>query len=111
MASKSLFVGNLPHGTTQEELRDLFAQWEPSDIRLIGDKGFGFVDTPEDKAEEAIAKLNGADFKGRTLTVNEARPKRERSGSDRGGRRDFGGGGGYGRGGGGGGGGGRRNRW
>ena len=57
MASKSLYVGNLPHGTNEEELKELFAQWDPADIRLIRDKGFGFVDVADEKAAEAIAAL------------------------------------------------------
>jgi len=77
MASKSLYVGNLPFTTSEQELRDLFAQWGPTDIRLIGDKGFGFVDVPEESADEAIEQINGKDFNGRTLRVNEARPRGE----------------------------------
>ena len=108
MASKSLYVGNLPYGTTEQELKDLFAQWEPAEIRLIGDKGFAFVDVSAEGSAEAISARNGQDFKGRPLTVNEARPRGERSGERSGG----GGGGGFGGGGGGGGFGGRgRRRW
>ena len=102
MASKSLYVGNLSYSATESSLRELFAEYEPSGVRLIGDKGFGFVDVPEDKAADAIAAMNGREVDGRAITVSEARPKRERS-DDGGGRR--GGGGGFG---GGGGGGGRR---
>ena len=101
MASKSLYVGNLSYSATESSLRELFAEYEPSGVRLIGDKGFGFVDVPEDKAADAIAAMNGREVDGRAITVSEARPKRERS-DDGGGRR---GGGGFG---GGGGGGGRR---
>ena len=106
MASKSLYVGNLPHGTTQQELHDLFAQWEPGDIRLIADKGFGFVDVAEEKLQEAINTMNGKDYKGRPLTVNEARPRGDRPAGGRtggGSRGGYGGGGGGSRGGGGGG--------
>jgi cold-inducible RNA-binding protein len=101
MASKSLYVGNLPHGTNEEELKELFAAWDPTDIRLIRDKGFGFVDVTDEKAAEAIAAMNGKDYKGRPLTVNEARPRGERTGGDRRGGGGFGGGGGRGGGGGG----------
>ncbi len=101
MATKSLYVGNIPHGTTDSELRQLFAEYEPGDVRVIEGKGFAFVDLPAEKAADAIAALNGKDFNGRALRIDEARPKSERS--DRGGFRG-GGGGGY-RGGGGGGGG------
>ena len=96
MASKSLYVGNLSYSATESSLRELFAEYEPSGVRLIGDKGFGFVDVPEDKAADAIAAMNGREVDGRAITVSEARPKRERS-DDGGGRR---GGGGFGGGGG-----------
>ncbi len=94
MASKSLYVGNLSYSATESSLRELFAEYEPSGVRLIGDKGFGFVDVPEEKAADAIAAMNGREVDGRAITVSEARPKRERS-DDGGGRRGgFGGGGG-----------------
>jgi len=96
LASKSLYVGNLSYSATESSLRELFAEYEPSGVRLIGDKGFGFVDVPEDKAADAIAAMNGREVDGRAITVSEARPKRERS-DDGGGRR---GGGGFGGGGG-----------
>jgi RNA recognition motif-containing protein len=105
MASKSLYVGNLSYSTTESKLRELFAEYQPSEVRLIGDKGFGFVDVPEEKAADAIAALNGREVDGRALTVNEARPRTERSGGGGGGRS-----GGFG-GGGGGGGGGRGRGW
>ncbi len=94
MASKSLYVGNLSYSATESSLRTLFAEYEPSEIRLIGDKGFGFVDIPEDKAAGAIFAMNGKDVDGRSITVSEARPRAERSGD--GGRSggSFGGGGG-----------------
>ena len=104
MASKSLYVGNLSYSTTESSLRALFAEYEPSEVRLIGDKGFGFVDVPEDKAADAILAMNGREVDGRAITVNEARPRTERSGGG-------GGGGGGGRSGGGFGGGGGRRRW
>ena len=85
MATKSLYVGNLSYSTTESSLRTLFAEYEPSDVRLIGDKGFGFVDVPEEKAAEAIAAMNGRDVDGRAINVSEARPKRERSGGGGGG--------------------------
>jgi len=107
MANTSLYVGNLSYSVTESTLRELFAEYEPADVRLIGDKGFGFVDVPAEKAADAIAAMNGREIEGRAITVNEARPRGERrgGGGDRGG-----GGGGYGGGGGGGGGGGSR-RW
>ena len=95
MANKSLYVGNLSYSVTESALRTLFAEYEPSEVRLIGDKGFGFVDVPEDKAADAIAAMNGREVDGRAINVSEARPKRERS--DRGGDRRGGGFGGGGR--------------
>jgi RNA recognition motif-containing protein len=117
MAGKSLYVGNLSYSVTESKLRELFAEFEPSEVRLIPDKGFGFVDVPQEKADAAIAAMNGKEVDGRALTVNEARPRGDRPGGG-GARRGGGGyggggggrGGGYGGGGdrGGGGGGGRR---
>jgi len=102
MANKSLYVGNLSYSTTETDLKTLFADFQPTEVRLIGDKGFGFVDVPEEQAAAAIAATNGKEIGGRQLTVNEARPRSERSG---GGERRSGGGGGGGFGGGG------RRRW
>ena len=91
---KSLYVGNLSYSATESSLRELFAEYEPSGVRLIGDKGFGFVDVSDEKAADAIAAINGREVDGRAITVSEARPRRERS-DDGGGRRGgFGGGGG-----------------
>ena len=98
MADKSLYVGNLSYSVTESALRELFAAYEPSAVRLIGDKGFGFVDVPAEKAAEAIAAMNGREVSGRAITVSEARPRREGGG---GGERRGGGGFGGGRGGGG----------
>ena len=107
MANKSLYVGNMPYSATENDLRALFEPYGPiADVRIIGDKGFGFVEIPGENADAAIEATNGKELNGRTLTVNEARPRTERSGGGGGGR-GFGGGGG-GRGGFGGGGGGRR---
>jgi RNA recognition motif-containing protein len=100
MQSNKLYVGNLPYGTTDDEVRDLFSSYGTiTEIKLIEGKGFGFVEmeTQED-AENAKEKLDGYDFNGRTLKVAEARPQRNRSGGrsggpGRGGRRGGGGGG------------------
>lgn len=105
---KKLYVGNLPYSATEQVLTDSFSQFGTvTSAKIITDrdtgrsKGFGFVEMSSDQeAAEAIAKLNGADYEGRTLTVNEARPMEPRAGG-------FGGGGGGGRGGFGGGRGGR----
>ena len=97
MATKSLYVGNIPHGTSEPERRDRFDEYGPlGDGRGIEGKGVAFVDVPEEKAADAIAAVNEKDFNGRALRVDEARPRRERSE----------GGGGFG-----GGGGGRARRW
>ncbi|HEX3229451.1 MAG TPA: RNA-binding protein [Pyrinomonadaceae bacterium] len=122
MATK-LYVGNLPFQTTSDELRDHFAQAgsvESASVvedRMTGrSRGFGFVEmaTPEE-ATTAIEQLNGKDFGGRNLTVNEARPRTDRGpggggGYGGGGNRSGGGYGGGGGGGGYGGGGGRRDK-
>jgi RNA recognition motif-containing protein len=78
-----IFVGNLPHSTTDDQLRDLFAPFgTPDSVKVITDrdtgrsKGFGFVEYANDEHAKAAMSLNGKDFGGRPLTVNEARPKR-----------------------------------
>jgi RNA recognition motif-containing protein len=84
---KNLYVGNLPFDTTEDALRDLFAPFgEVQQIRIMTDRdtgrsrGFAFVEmAQDDDAEKAIAALNGRDFGGRALTINEARPRPERS--------------------------------
>jgi cold-inducible RNA-binding protein len=114
---KNIFVGNLSFNTNEDELRQVFEAYGQVDrVSIMTDRdtgrsrGFGFVEMANaEDAEKAIAALNGSQVGGRTINVNEARPKTERSG-----------GGGYGGGGGGrdrgdrggrGGGGGRRDRW
>ncbi len=113
MASKSLYVGNLPYDITEQDLRTLFEPWGPvAETRLIASRGFGFVEVPAEKAADAITAMNGKEHKGRALVVNEARPRTERppyrDGGGGGGGRP--GGGGPPRGGRGGGGGRRRDR-
>ncbi len=100
MGSK-IYVGGLPYSTTEQQLSDLFAtHGAVASSRIITDKftgqsrGFGFVEmSSEDEAKAAINALNGTQFGGRTLTVNEARPQEPRSGGG-GGRGGMGGGGG-----------------
>jgi uncharacterized membrane protein YgcG len=110
--AKNLYVGNLPYTISQDDLHSLFeAHGSVQSAQIIMDrdtgrsKGFAFVEMGSDQeAQAAIAALNGKEVSGRALTVNEARPREERSSS-----RGFGGGGGSrGQGGYGGGGGGRR---
>jgi cold-inducible RNA-binding protein len=113
-----LYVGNLSFNTTETDLQDFFAQAGPvTEVMLVQDKftgksrGFAFVTMGSDAdAQNAITQFHGKPFDGRNLTVNEARPREERSGGGGfggGGGRGGGGGGGGGRGGYGGGGGGR----
>ena len=111
-----LYVGNLSFNTTENELQELFSQaGAVQEVTLMQDKftgksrGFAFVTMgSEQDAQNAIAKINGQTVEGRTLTVNEARPREPRPPGGGGGGRGYGGGG-YGGGGGGGGyGGGRR---
>lgn len=99
--STKLYVGNLTFGTTEDMVRELFAQHgQVTEAALIMDRvtgrsrGFAFVtmDQAAD-AQKAIAALNGHELDGRALTVNEARPKTEGGGGG-GGRGGFGGGGG-----------------
>jgi RNA recognition motif-containing protein len=79
----NIYVGNLPYQTTEDELRSSFENFgEVTSVRIIQDratgrsKGFGFVEMPdEESAETAIAALNGKDFSGRNIRVNQARPK------------------------------------
>ena len=102
-----IYVGGISYNTTADGLRRLFEQsGSVSDATIVEDrysgqsKGFGFVEMPDaNEANDAINKYNGYNLDGRTLTVNEARPREERSGGGGGGR--SGGGGGYGGGGGG----------
>lgn len=104
---KKIFVGNLDFGATEETVRALFEPYGTIEsVSLITDRetgrsrGFAFVEMSDsNQAEAAINALNGTNISGRTLNINEARPKTER------GDRPFGGGGGGGRPGGGGGGG------
>src|SRR6202165_4358010 len=123
---KKLYIGNLPFSATEEQLNEWFSQVgvTPSAVNLIRDRftgqsrGFAFVEVTNDEdADRAVNSLNGQNFGGRNLVVNEARPQAERGGG--GGRGGYGGGrGGHGGGGGGRGGGGRGgdrgdrgNRW
>jgi len=124
---KKLYVGNLPFNASEEQLQEWFGQVgvNPSAISLIRDRftgqsrGFAFIEIANDEeADRAVTSLNGQNFGGRNLVVNEARPQTERAGGG-GGRGGHAGGGGGDRGGRGGGGrggdrgdrGDRGNRW
>ena len=98
MTSNKLYVGGLPYATTEADLEQLFAEHGTVEsARVITDrmtgrsKGFGFVEmASQDEAQAAMDKLNNSQLEGRTLVVNEAKPRENRG--------SFGGGGG-------------RNRW
>jgi RNA recognition motif-containing protein len=109
---KKLYVGNLSYGVNSSDLQKMFEEYgtvESAQVIMDRDtgrsKGFGFVEMGSDQeAQAAIAALSGKEMDGRTLTVNEARPKeggggRGGSGGGGGGRGGYGGGGGGGRGG------------
>jgi RNA recognition motif-containing protein len=86
-----LYVGNLSYDTSESDLRDLFTPFgEPDSARIIMDrdsgrsKGFGFVEfTNDSEARAAMSALNGKEVNGRSLTVNEARPRTESAGGSR----------------------------
>ncbi|NMC61721.1 MAG: RNA-binding protein [SAR324 cluster bacterium] len=92
---KKLYVGNIAYSTTQEGLKNFFADYEPLvSVKIITDKftgksrGFGFVEIEDDsRASEAVSRLNGQSLDGKTLTINEARPQ---TGGGGGGGRGFG---------------------
>ena len=106
MSQNKLYVGNLSFNSSEDDVRDAFSNHGTvTSVNIVMDRetgrprGFAFVEMEDSAANAAIKALNGKEVDGRELSVNEARPREERSG---------GGGGGY-RSGGGGGGGGRRN--
>jgi RNA recognition motif-containing protein len=115
-----IYVGNMNFRTTEDALRDLFSNYgEVEEVAVISDRdtgrprGFAFVTMAnDDEARAAIEALNGQEVEGRTISVNEAKPRPAGGGGGGGGggrgRGGYGGGSG---GGGGGGGGGRRDRW
>jgi RNA recognition motif-containing protein len=82
----NIYIGNLPYSVTEEDLREAFGQFgQVHSANIISDKfsgrskGFGFVDMPnDDEARKAIDAMNDQPFKGRTIKVNEARPREER---------------------------------
>ena len=90
----NIYVGNLSYQSTEDELRDLFAEFgDVVSAKLIVDKftgqakGFGFVEMSNNsEAQKAMDELNGRDVNGRSITVNQARPRQERSRGGGGGR-------------------------
>lgn len=91
----NIYVGNLPYSVTDADLRETFAQYgNVSSVQLISDKytgdskGFGFVEMANNgQADAAIKGLNGSAMKGRTITVNQAKPRSDRPANGGGGRR------------------------
>jgi len=86
---KTIYCGNLPFSASEDEIRQLFEQHGTvNTVRLITDRqtgrprGFGFVEMEDDGVSAAIEALNGTDFGGRTLRVNEARERSDRSSKD-----------------------------
>ena len=81
MQGNKLYVGNFKYATTEEQLEKLFAEYgQVVKVNVIGNKGFGFVEMSEnDEAEKAKEALDGTDFEGRTLRVDEARPQKPRT--------------------------------
>lgn len=83
--TKTLYVGNLPWSVTNDDLSQAVSQYtEVISVRIATDRetgrsrGFGFVEVPADNAQAVIDALNGAEWAGRALTVNEAKPREER---------------------------------
>jgi len=82
----NIYVGNLSYGMTEDELRDAFSEYgDVSSVKILSDRetgrsrGFGFVEMPnQSEGEAAVAQLNGKELGGRTLRVNEARPRERR---------------------------------
>ncbi len=79
----NIYVGNLPETTSADELKDIFAEYgEIYSTKIITDRdtgksrGFGFIEMSENAARKAIASLNGAEFEGKQIVVNEARERR-----------------------------------
>lgn len=101
----NIYVSNIPFKASDSELRELFEAFgEVTSAKIIIDRetqrsrGFGFVEMPDDtSAKQAMTELNGSDFLGKELSVNEARPKTDapRGGGGGYGNRNNGGGGGY----------------
>jgi RNA recognition motif-containing protein len=86
MMLKTLYVGNVPWGTTEEDLRDAFAEHgEVLGCRIITERatgrsrGYGFVEVNDADAEKIIESMNGVELDGRRLVVNEAKPRENRS--------------------------------
>jgi RNA recognition motif-containing protein len=84
MKGSKLYVGNLDYSVTKEKLEELFSNYgEVVQVKLFEGKGFGFVEMSDStEAEKAKEALNGSDFEGRSLKVNEARPSKPKGGQE-----------------------------
>jgi len=80
MQGSKLYVGNFVYATNDDQLTELFAEYgEVVEVNIIGNKGFGFVEmSSSEEAEAAKEALDGTEIQGRTLRVDEARPKKPR---------------------------------
>jgi len=83
---KSIYIGNMPYGFDEEDVREHFEQYgDVNSVKLIFDresqrpKGYGFVEMDDPEASSAITSLNGSQWGGRTIKVNEANPRRPRA--------------------------------
>ena len=81
MQGSKLYVGNLSYSVNDQQLEELFSSHgQVQSAKVIGDKGFGFVEMSDNaEAEKAQEALEGSEFEGRTLKVNEARPQKPRT--------------------------------
>lgn len=86
----NIYVGNLPFSTTEDDLRELFTEYgEVLSAKVIMDRetgrsrGFGFIEMGDNSARNAIAELDGSEFEGNDIRVNESRPKRQGYGNNR----------------------------
>ncbi len=82
--SKTLYVGNIPWSTKEEELQQFFSQFgEVEECRIITERstgrsrGYGFVEVNEEQAAEIVEKANGVEIEGRKIVVNEAKPREQ----------------------------------
>lgn len=87
MSQKTLYVGNIPYSTTEDQLLQHFNAYGASGVRIVEGRGFAFVDIDGDKLDQAVEEMHDSELGGRRLTVNEAKPR-----SDSGSFHDGGGG-------------------
>lgn len=78
MASKSLYVGNLPYSVTESALLTEFSKYGATQARIVEGRGFGFVDVDSEQAAAAITEKHQATMDGRSINVSEAKPKTDR---------------------------------